>query len=227
MKSTRIFTGKIWFSQAGLTITYPLILLCLTLGISSCASTPSSQNIEKNSSNRALNNPSTPAPTNTPNTIPSEENTIINNNNKDNPNVSSTPKPSNNISGDRKIAAAPTNILGKALNVTVYTSDSQCTKLVPKKVQVSANQPAENLVGQVLKQQDNGDFNLQGYRVDIKNSIATVDLRIAPDSERQLSSLSSCEQFALFNSVKKTLTSNSQLNIKEVKFTEKGEEILF
>ncbi|MFO0142950.1 MAG: sporulation/spore germination protein, partial [Aphanizomenon sp.] len=37
---------------------------------------------------------------------------------------------------------------------------------------------------------------------------------------------SSCEQFALFSSIRKTLISNAQWKIKEVRFTERGEDIM-
>jgi hypothetical protein len=67
---------------------------------------------------------------------------------------------------------------------------------------------------------------LSGYRVRVNNGVATVDLRLSPQSKRNFVSLSSCEQFALFGSVRKTLTNNSQWKIKEVRFTEKGEAIV-
>ncbi|MFM6472207.1 MAG: sporulation/spore germination protein, partial [Dolichospermum sp.] len=56
-------------------------------------------------------------------------------------------------------------------------------------------------------------------------AVATVDIRVSPESKRQLFSLSSCEQFALFGSVRKTLMSNSEWKIKDVSFTERGEDI--
>ena len=115
--------------------------------------------------------------------------------------------------------------LGKITNVTVYTSDPQCQELVGKEVKVSAGEPVASAVGKVIEQRDTADFSLSGYRVNVKDGVATVDLRISPASKRQFTSLSSCEQFALFGSLRKTLTSNAQWNIKEVRFTEKGEEI--
>lgn len=116
-------------------------------------------------------------------------------------------------------------VTNKSLNVTLYTSDVQCQELLPKKAEVSAEQPIANAVGQILEQRDNSDFSLSGYRINVKNGVATVDLRLAPDSKRQLASLSSCEQFALFGSIRKTLISNSQWKIKQVRFTEGGQEI--
>ncbi len=104
-------------------------------------------------------------------------------------------------------------------------SDSQCQKLVPEKVSVSGNEPVEDAVGKILKSKNTADINISNYRVNVNNGVATVDFRIPPDSPRQLVSLSSCEQFTLFKSIQKTLTSNPKWNIKDVRFTQSGEEI--
>jgi hypothetical protein len=114
---------------------------------------------------------------------------------------------------------------GKTINLTLYTSDSECQELIPNTVSVPAEEPATGIVSKIIDQQDTADLNLSGYRVSVKNRIATVDLRISPDSKRQLVSLSQCEQFTLFGSLRKSLTSNAQLNIKKVRFTERGKKI--
>lgn len=123
-------------------------------------------------------------------------------------------------------AKEPKAIAGKTVNVTLYTSDVQCQELLPLQVSVPAAEPVTNTVGKIIEAQDTADFNLSGYRVKVRNGIATVDLRLSPQSRRQFASLSSCEQFVLFGSLRKTLTSNPQWKIKEVRFTEKGEEIV-
>jgi Sporulation and spore germination len=92
-------------------------------------------------------------------------------------------------------------------------------------VSVPSEEPLKGAVGKIIQERDNADFSLSGYRVTVKNGVATVDLRVSPESKRQLTSLSSCEQFALFGSLKKTLTSNPKWNVKDVRFTEKGEEL--
>jgi Sporulation and spore germination len=115
----------------------------------------------------------------------------------------------------------------KTTNVTVYTSDVQCQELIPQTVSVPAKEPVTGAVAKIIEARDSGDFSLSGYRVKVNKGVATVDLRLSPKSKRQLNSLSSCEQFALFGSLRKTLTSNAQWNIKEVRFTERGEEITF
>jgi hypothetical protein len=110
--------------------------------------------------------------------------------------------------------------------IQLYTSDSQCQTFIPTKVLVPSEQPLVATVGKILAAQDTADFSLSGYRVKVNpQGVATLDLRMAPNSQRQLVSLSSCEQFSLFGSLRKTLTSNPLLQVKEVRFTERGEQI--
>lgn len=112
-----------------------------------------------------------------------------------------------------------------ALNI--YHPDSQCQTLIPEKVAVSADTPVTNAVGKVLELGNSRDFDLAGYRVnlDINKRVVTIDFRLSPDSQRQFVSLSMCEQFALFGSLRKTLIDNPQLKIKDVIFTNQGREI--
>jgi hypothetical protein len=113
-------------------------------------------------------------------------------------------------------------------NVTIYQVDNQCEDFVSKPVALPAVEPMEAAVKQVLAEWDTADFSLAGYRVtvDATSRTATVDLRVDPSSKRQLTSLSSCEQLALFGALRKTLTANRQWNIDTVRFTEQGEEVV-
>ena len=95
-----------------------------------------------------------------------------------------------------------------------------------EKTAISANQPIAGAVGKVLENADSADFSVSGYRVNVASGVATVDLRVAPDSKRKLISLSSCEQMAIFGSLRKTLTSNAQWKIKSVRFTDRGKEVV-
>lgn len=123
-------------------------------------------------------------------------------------------------------AATSPDPTGKTTNVTLYTSDIQCQALIPQQVAVPAAEPVTGAVGKIIAERDTADFDLSGYRVNVENGVATVDLRLSPQSKRQLVSLSSCEQFALFGSLRKTLTSNAEWNIKEVRFTEQGKDVV-
>lgn len=191
----------------------PLIFVTMAVSLSSCSSNPTARNIDSPTLSP------TPTPTNsvssqTPSQIPSVAQLREKSPNQESP-KENTPSPS--------ISKAVTS---KTTNVTLYTSDTQCQEFIPEKVSVSAEEPVKNIVSKILEKRDTSDFSLSGYRVNIKNGVATVDLRISPESKRQIVSLSSCEQFALFGSLRKTLTSNSQWNIKEVRFTERGEDIV-
>ncbi|MFN6558439.1 MAG: sporulation/spore germination protein [Nostoc sp. ChiSLP01] len=203
----------------------PAIAVTIVLGLSSCNSNPTTNNIESQ----------TPSPTPTPNTTLSPE-PITTPTNSSSSRTSSQissiaqlrEKSPNQESAGEKTPSSSTSKAASSKNtdVTIYTSDVQCQELIPEKISVPADEPVKNAVGKIIEKRDTSDFSLSGYRVNVKNGVATVDLRISPESKRQIASLSSCEQFALFGSVRKTLTSNAAWNIKEVRFTERGEDIV-
>jgi hypothetical protein len=181
-----------------------LVIGAIALSLSSCSSTPTYPSSDSKT-------PATPSPSA----------------------LSQTPsmaklRAKSSISGQsiRKAPSTSNAVASNTITVTLFTSDTQCQALIPKQVSVPANQPVAAAVAKILEQGETGDFSLSEYRVKVNNGVATVDLQISPDSQRQLTSLSSCEQFALFGSLRKTLTSNSQWKIKDVRFTQRGEEIL-
>ncbi|HLO47276.1 MAG TPA: hypothetical protein VK211_02485 [Kamptonema sp.] len=113
-----------------------------------------------------------------------------------------------------------------SVRARIYKVDNQCQALIPETVTLPAAHSIEAAVAKVLEQQYTSDFDLS-YRVilDREQGLAIIDLRIPRNSKRQLNSLSSCEQLALFGSLRQTLTSNRGWQIKKVLFTEEGEEI--
>jgi Sporulation and spore germination len=111
--------------------------------------------------------------------------------------------------------------------VTIYKANDQCDQYEPSPVQVPADSALEAAVGEVIKAQSNEGFAIAGYRVRVDQGVATVDFRVAPDSPRQIASLSSCEQFVLFGGISETLTKNPQFQVQEVRFSDRGEEIAF
>ncbi|AFZ21150.1 germination protein [Allocoleopsis franciscana] len=189
----------------------PLITGLIVLSLSSCTSSPTNRQSDKaNSPTQEMGNvPSTTLSARSA-TTPAQ------------PQVQTpvTRQPSNTTGS---IAQAKDTV-----TLTIYQADNQCQTLVPEKVAVPATRVVDTAVGEVLKQADSGDFDLAGYRVQVNSNsgVATVDFRLSPNSRRQFVSLSSCEQFALFGSLRKTLTTNSQLKIKNVRFTQQGQEIV-
>lgn len=140
------------------------------------------------------------------------------------PNISISKKVVNN--SDRPSPPVSIPRTTNTVTVNIYQIDSQCENFIPMPVAVPADDSLEATVGQILEWQDTRDLSFS-FRVivDRHSHLATVDLRVSPNSRRLLTSLSSCEQIALFGSLKKTLTSNAIWNIQEVRFTELGEEI--
>ncbi|HLO87326.1 MAG TPA: sporulation/spore germination protein [Nostocaceae cyanobacterium] len=188
----------------------PLFFVVILATVSSCVSNPESG---KTDSQKL-----TPA---TPNSIasPNSSQKIT----RDKSVSTNPPTPKQPV---KSLAANSEAATKKSIPVTLYTSDAECQELLPKKTEVSAQEPITSAVGKILEERDTSDLSLSGYRINVQNGVATVDLRVSPESKRQLASLSSCEQFALFGSVRKTLTSNAQWKIKEVRFTEQGKEIV-
>jgi hypothetical protein len=113
------------------------------------------------------------------------------------------------------------------VTVKLYTANDLCDGFVSEPIQVPKRQAMDAAIGKVIAAQRNADFNLVGYRIShTGDGVVTIDLRVAPESKRQIVSLSSCEQLALFGGLRQTLTRNPQWQVKSVVFTERGREIV-
>ncbi len=111
----------------------------------------------------------------------------------------------------------------KTVRVNLYQPDIECKKLMPEPVAVDRDRAMDAAVSKVLQERNSADFTVAGYRINIDDDgVATVDLRLKPDSRRQFISLSMCEQFALFGSLRETLINHPDWKIKAVQFTERG-----
>ena len=190
----------------------PLMAGLFVILLSSCASSPANRQTDNASSSVAetdIVSTDQSEATSTPPNPPQQEAPVT--------------SQSLDANSDRSKPNSGTN----TVTLTIYQADSQCQNLVPQQVSVPADTLVDDAVGKVLQQADSGDFDLAGYRVQVNpnSGVATVDFRLSPDSRRQFVSLSSCEQFALFGSLRKTLTDNSRLKIKDVRFTEQGQAI--
>ncbi|MCG8363685.1 MAG: hypothetical protein MJA27_10195 [Pseudanabaenales cyanobacterium] len=114
------------------------------------------------------------------------------------------------------------------VTITIYRIDSFCRDFIPEPIRVDPDRAIEQAIAKVLELEDNSEFKLAGYRVkvDAASSVATVDLRLSPNSPRKIISLSNCEQLALFGSLRETLLGNPEWNIEDVQFTERGQDII-
>ncbi|MEM9805685.1 MAG: hypothetical protein AAF959_10435 [Cyanobacteria bacterium P01_D01_bin.56] len=120
----------------------------------------------------------------------------------------------------------PTEKAPQMATVSIYVMDDSCSKFQPESVEVSADTAMTEAVGKVLERHDFEAFKLSGYRVNIEDAKATVDLRLSEESERQFLSLSSCEQQGLFGGLEETLIQNPDWQVDQVEFTNRGKEIV-
>lgn len=113
------------------------------------------------------------------------------------------------------------------VTVTVYEPDSECKTLIAKQIVVPAEKSLLTAVSKVLEQEYTSDFNF-AYRVTVDQNTgkAIIDLRVSSNSKRTLTSLSTCQQLAIFGSLRQTLTAKPVWKVKQVQFTSKGADIL-
>jgi hypothetical protein len=137
---------------------------------------------------------------------------------------SQSTQPSNSAASVLGTSAVSEN----TLTVAVYKVDNQCQSLKPETVTGPDNQLMSSAVNEVLNQQIFSSLGLVGYRLRIDRDlgIATVDLRASGTSRQKLQNLSSCQMLGLFGGVRQTLSSYAPWQIKTVRFTELGEDIL-
>ncbi len=111
--------------------------------------------------------------------------------------------------------------------VQIFRADRTCETLIPEAIAAPDNpeKAIEVAVGRAIEQSLGTDFPIAGYRVSRTQGIATIDLRLPPNAQRTFISLSQCEKFALFGSLRETLTSNPSWQIEDVRFTQAGEEL--
>lgn len=137
---------------------------------------------------------------------------------------SQSTQPSNSVTSVLSSTAVSEN----TLTVAVYKVDNLCQSLKPETVTGPDNQLMSSAVNEVLNQQIFSSLGLVGYRLKIDRDlgIATVDLRASGNSRQKLQNLSSCQMLGLFGGVRQTLISYAPWQIKTVRFTELGEDIL-
>ncbi|WP_373537943.1 hypothetical protein [Microcoleus sp.] len=114
------------------------------------------------------------------------------------------------------------------VTVKVYKVNNLCQTLNPETVTGTDNQLMSSVINEVLKQQIFDSLGLVGYRLTIDRDlgIATLDLRAFGNSRQKLQNLSSCQMLGLFGGVRQTLTSYAPWQIKTVRFTELGQDIV-
>jgi hypothetical protein len=125
------------------------------------------------------------------------------------------------------ITKSPKSAPKNTVAINIYQVDSQCNDFIAERVNLPQSNSLEMAVAKVIEKSSINEFNLASSKVttDPQTGMATVDFQVAANSKRRFISLSSCEQFNLFGSLRKTLIDNPNWQIKDVRFTEGGKEL--
>jgi hypothetical protein len=129
---------------------------------------------------------------------------------------------------DRSWTARPqqqTLSAANLLTVDLYRVNGECNgfEAVPKDLPTETAMDAA--IEETLAYTTNGDFEIAGYRLKTTDSVATIDLRLPPDSPRTFLSLAPCEAYTILGSLRETLIKNEIFGVSRVNFTYQGEEI--
>lgn len=116
---------------------------------------------------------------------------------------------------------------GDLVEITYYLPDDTCDDF-GERTEIAHPQHLDDIATTLLEDPRLAleGLDLVAYSVtrSTPNTIV-IDFTIAPDSQRQLVSLSSCEQMMLFGSLRSTFLDNLPLGVEAIEFTEQGNPI--
>jgi hypothetical protein len=107
----------------------------------------------------------------------------------------------------------------------VYIPDPQTQELVPQSVLLGADEPVEGAVAQIMQAYQGQDVGITGYEVNVDqaNQEAEINFEVDdPRGEEALQSLSSANQYSLFEAIRETLLTEPTYNVEEVIFLANG-----
>jgi hypothetical protein len=110
----------------------------------------------------------------------------------------------------------------------VYMHDPLTHQLVPHSVLVTAEQPVEGAVGQILQSYEGQDVGITEYEVEVDpvEHEAAIHFSIShPRGSDAMQSLSSANQYALLEAIRETLLTQPSFEVEEVIFLANGEAI--
>ncbi|MEO1208832.1 MAG: hypothetical protein AAFX78_04740 [Cyanobacteria bacterium J06638_20] len=105
--------------------------------------------------------------------------------------------------------------------VTIYLPDSTSQELVPQSVLVTTDAPVTMAVNQIVDQYEGQDVGIMGYEVNVDTQAreAAINFEVNdPRGEDVFQSLSSANQYSLFEAIRETLLTQPVYGIDEVIF---------
>jgi Sporulation and spore germination len=208
------------------------IAIAMLVGLAACGSAPTTNNPSPEAPASPLgltNNNPAPSPTTKASPSPTTKAAVPPDAAPGGAAPAAAPEPAATTAPEKPVATEKlaANSSSPTQEITVYQLDNECTDYVAKKMTVPTQNATSALVGKVLETSNSPDFKIDNYRVQVENGTATIDLRLPPEAKRPFAAMSACEQQSLLGSLSKTLTSNPNLKINNVRFTDGKEELVF
>ncbi|MGG6294424.1 hypothetical protein ACQ4M4_08375 [Leptolyngbya sp. AN02str] len=103
----------------------------------------------------------------------------------------------------------------------IYIPDPNTQELVPQSMLVGADEPAEIAVDQILQSYEGQDVGIQSYEVSVDSRTREAEINFEvnnPRGGRAFQSLSSANQYSLFEAIRETLLTEPVYNVEEVIF---------
>ncbi|MBD1912648.1 MULTISPECIES: hypothetical protein [unclassified Leptolyngbya] len=103
----------------------------------------------------------------------------------------------------------------------IYVPDPATQELVPQSVLVTSDTPAVMAVGQIVEAYEGQDVGITGYEVSVNPQAreAEVNFELEPNQSSEVfQSLSSANQYSLFEAIRETLLTQPMYGVDEVIF---------
>lgn len=114
-----------------------------------------------------------------------------------------------------------TSITQDYMPAIVYLPDPNTQELVPQSVLVTADEPVAGAVTQIVESYEGQDVGITGYEVNVNEAAKEAEINFAinnPRGWRAFQSLSSANQYCLFEAIRETLLTQPAYGIQQVIF---------
>lgn len=107
----------------------------------------------------------------------------------------------------------------------VYLPDPQTQQLVPQSVLLQADEPVVGAVNQIMQSYQGQNIGIEGYEVSVDPAAHQAEINFNvnnPRGARAFESLSSANQFVMFEAIRETLLTQPAYSINQVIFLTNG-----
>lgn len=114
-----------------------------------------------------------------------------------------------------------TSITQDYVPAIVYLPDPNTQELIPQSVLVTADEPVAGAVTQIVESYEGQDVGITGYEVNVNEAAKEAEINFSvnnPRGGRAFQSLSSANQYCLFEAIRETLLTQPSYGIQQVIF---------